>query len=95
MFFQAHGYQYRSPIRRESSSALSKGQSGQRGTAELEGFEEISLAPGESQTVSFSLDDEELGFFEVEGNFKVEPSTLVVMIGTSSKEGLSGNFELD
>ncbi len=66
-----------------------------RPVKELKGFEKISLAAGESQTVSFSLGDEELGFYDGEGNFKVEPGTFDVMVGTSSMEGLSGNFELD
>ena len=34
-----------------------------RAVKELKGFEKISLAPGESKTVSFTLTDKELGFY--------------------------------
>ena len=66
-----------------------------RPVKELKGFEKISLAAGESREVSFSLTDSELGFFDGEGNFKVEPGDFNVMVGTSSQEGLKGSFTLD
>ena len=65
-----------------------------RPVKELKGFEKISLDAGESREVSFSLTDAELGFFDGQGNFKVEPGNFNVMVGTSSVEGLKGNFEL-
>lgn len=65
-----------------------------RPVKELKGFKKYSLAPGESRTVEFQLTEAELGFYDGEGNFKVEPGRLQVMVGTSSVEGLSGEFTL-
>ncbi|MCB0664122.1 MAG: glycoside hydrolase family 3 C-terminal domain-containing protein, partial [Saprospiraceae bacterium] len=55
---------------------------------ELKGFEKFELEPGASKTLTFLLTDKELGFFDGEGNFKVEPGTFWVMVGTSSQEGV-------
>jgi beta-glucosidase len=65
-----------------------------RPVKELKGFEKFRLAPGESKTVLFKLTEKELGFFDGQGVFKVEPGKFQVMIGTSSVEGLRGEFEL-
>jgi beta-glucosidase len=61
---------------------------------ELKGFEKFELAPGASKVVQFELTDAELGFFDEEGNYKVEPGTFWVMVGGSSEEGLTGQFKL-
>lgn len=65
-----------------------------RPVKELKGFEKIMLKAGESKTVEFGLGKEELGFFDNQGNYKVEPGMFDIMIGTNSVEGLSGEFEL-
>jgi beta-glucosidase len=61
---------------------------------ELKGFQKYSLAPGESKTVEFRLTEEELGFYDGQGNFKVEPGTFQILVGTSSANGLTDSFEL-
>jgi len=61
---------------------------------ELKGFEKIMLKAGEQKTVTFELNSEELGFFDNQGNFKVEPGSFGIMIGGSSQEGLTSEFEL-
>jgi beta-glucosidase len=61
---------------------------------ELKGFEKFELEPGASKTVSFMLTEEELGYYDTNGNFKVEPGTFWVMVGTNSKEGITGQFKL-
>ncbi|WP_075591334.1 beta-glucosidase BglX [Labilibacter marinus] len=61
---------------------------------ELKGFEKYTLAANESKEVTFTLTDAELGFYDNQGNFIVEPGMFDVMVGTSSVKGLSGSFEL-
>ncbi|WP_372773895.1 beta-glucosidase BglX [Mangrovibacterium sp.] len=65
-----------------------------RPVKELKGFEKISLKANESKTVSFVLTENELGFYNGEGEFLVEPGEFDVLIGTSSQEGLAGSFVL-
>ncbi|MEL6864348.1 MAG: glycoside hydrolase family 3 C-terminal domain-containing protein, partial [Bacteroidota bacterium] len=59
---------------------------------ELKGFEKYRLEAGASKTVVFTLTDQELGFYDNQGQFIVEPGEFDVMLGTSSQEGLSGSF---
>ncbi len=61
---------------------------------ELKGFKKIELEPGESKTISFNLTDKELGFYNNNGKYIVEPGEFDVMVGTSSKEGLKSSFIL-
>jgi beta-glucosidase len=65
-----------------------------RPVKELKGFEKFSLNPGQSQTVEFKLTEKELGFYDGQGNFKVEPGKFEILVGTSSVEGLTGEFVL-
>lgn len=66
-----------------------------RPVKELKGFQKISLAPGASQKVTFILTDKELGFYNHDYKFVVEPGTFGVMVGTNSQEGLTGTFVLN
>ncbi len=63
-----------------------------RPVKELKGFRKISLAPGESTVVEFFLTDAELGFFNNDGQFVVEPGEFEIMVGTNSQEGLKTGF---
>ncbi len=65
-----------------------------RPVKELKGFEKYSLKPGESKSVTFTLTEKELGFYNNQGHFMVEPGSFDVMIGTNSQNGISGSFEL-
>ena len=65
-----------------------------RPVKELKGFEKIELAPGESKTLSFTLTEKELGFYNNNGEFIVEPGEFDVMVGTNSNEGMKSKFEL-
>ena len=65
-----------------------------RPVKELKGFEKFSLKPNESKKLTFSLTDNELGFYLPNGTFVVEPGQFDVMVGTNSVDGLSGSFEL-
>ena len=65
-----------------------------RPVKELKGFELIELKKGETKTVSFTLTDKELGFYDNDGNYLVEPGTFKIMVGGSSDKGLESGFEL-
>ena len=58
-----------------------------RPTKELRGFDRISLAPGESKTVTFTLPAEKLAFYDLNTHaFLVEQGAYDLMIGSSSKD---------
>ena len=65
-----------------------------RPVKELKGFELIELKKGETKTVTLTLTDQELGFFDNEGNYLVEAGTFKIMVGGSSDKGLESSFEL-
>ena len=65
-----------------------------RPVKELKGFELINLKKGETKTVRLTLTDKELGFFDNDGNYLVEPGTFKIMVGGSSDKGLESGFEL-
>jgi beta-glucosidase len=55
-----------------------------RPTKELRGFARVTLAPGESKTVTFTLGPEELSLIDRRMRRVVEPGRFDVMVGTSS-----------
>ena len=59
---------------------------------ELKGFKKIHLDAGASETVTFELSDNELGFYDRNYEWVVEPGDFNVMVGGSSIDGLSGSF---
>lgn len=64
-------------------------------TKVLRGFERITLQPGEEQTVRFTLRPQDLGLWDKNMNFTVEPGRFKVMIGASSQDiRLEGEFEI-
>jgi beta-glucosidase len=65
-----------------------------RPVKELKGFELIDLKKGESKTVVFTLTDKELGFYNNNGDYLVEPGTFKVFVGTSSDNVQEVEFEL-
>src|SRR5437870_2934773 len=58
-----------------------------RPVKELKGFERLTLGPGEKRRVEFALTPENLGFYNREMRFVVEPGEFKVMVGTSSADG--------
>ena len=60
---------------------------------QLKRFERVTLAPGQSKQVSFSLNRDDLLFWGDHG-WTVEPGTIDVWMATSSTNGLAGSFEL-
>jgi beta-glucosidase len=66
-----------------------------RPVKELKGFELTELKKGETKTVSFTLTNKELGFFDNEGNYVIEAGSFKIWVGGSSDTGLEGKFEVD
>ena len=64
-------------------------------TKVLRGFERISLEAGEEQTVHFRLRPQDLGLWDKNMNFRVEPGSFKVMLGAYSTDiRLHGQFEI-
>ena len=63
-----------------------------RPVKELKGFKKITLQAGESKQLEFVLTDAELGFYNNEGLFIVEPGNFDVMVGTNSENGIKASF---
>ena len=64
-------------------------------TQVLRGFERIHLEAGESREVVFRLDGQDMGLWNRENRFVVEPGRFEVMVGGSSKDiRLRGEFEV-
>jgi len=59
---------------------------------QLEGFRRITLAPGESKRVEFTVGRDELAFYNIDMQNVVEPASATVWIGPSSTEGESADF---
>ena len=66
-----------------------------RPVKELKGFEMIELKAGETKTITFTLTDAELGFYNNQNEFVVEPGTFKVMVGGNSDAKLSDKFEVN
>ena len=65
-----------------------------RPVKELKGFSRVTLAPGASKTVSFTVHGEDLGSYDPQMKWIVPPGTYDVWIGPSSAEGLHGTFDV-
>jgi beta-glucosidase len=54
---------------------------------ELKGFKKVNLAPGETKTVTFTLDERAFSFYDpTPGKWIVEPGEFVISIGSSSRD---------
>ena len=65
-----------------------------RPVKELKGFQKISLKPGESKEVTFTISTEDLKFYNAELQFVAEPGDFQVFIGTNSRDVKSAAFKL-
>ena len=65
-----------------------------RTVKELKGFEKISLNPGESKVVNFTLNENDLAFYGADNRFKAEPGDFKLWVGPNSAEGLDSSFTL-
>ena len=55
----------------------------------LRGFARVTLEPGASQTVTFTLDRSDFGFYGNDGRFLVETGRIDVYAGNSSRADLT------
>jgi beta-glucosidase len=58
----------------------------------LEGFQRVTLSPGQSKTVTFTLGPQNLGFYNEQGQFAVEPGPFDLWISDSSVVGTPSTF---
>ncbi|SFB90491.1 beta-glucosidase [Zunongwangia mangrovi] len=64
-----------------------------RPNLELKAFEKVSLAPGESKTVKFTIDKEMITYFTANKKWEAEAGDFEVMIGGNSVDLKKANFE--
>ncbi|MCA0901163.1 beta-glucosidase BglX [Microbulbifer agarilyticus] len=65
-----------------------------RPVRELKGFERITLNPGESRQVEFTLSPDQLAFHNADMQQVVEPGEFRVWIAPNAESGLEGGFTL-
>ena len=63
-----------------------------RPVQELKGFQRLTLPPGESRRVTFTLTSTDLALLDEAMNLVVEPGEFAVMVGGSSVGGVDGRF---
>jgi beta-glucosidase len=69
----------------------------QRPEKELKGFVKVSLQPGEAQTVTLTLDQQSLSYYDpAKPGWEAEPGQFEVLVGASSRDiRLRGTFTLE
>jgi beta-glucosidase len=60
----------------------------------LEGFQRVTLAPGQTKTVKFTLGRQNFGFYNNQGQFVVEPGAIDIWVGDSSVGGMHDTFNI-
>ena len=65
-----------------------------RPVKELKGFQQITLQPGESKTVTFTISVEDCRFYNDKLQYIYEPGDFKVFIGSSSRDVLEAGFVL-
>lgn len=65
-----------------------------RPVKELKGFEKIALKKGETKTVSFTISEEDLKFYNSDLEFLAEPGAFEVFVGSDSTTEMKLNFTL-
>jgi beta-glucosidase len=58
----------------------------------LRGFQRVTLNPGQTRTVTFTLDKSDFGFYDNRGRFVVEPGQIDVYAGNSSNADMTRSF---
>jgi beta-glucosidase len=65
-----------------------------RPVKELKGFQRVTLNPGETRRVEFTLGPEQLGFYNREMKYVVEPGEFKVMVGSNSEDVIEKSFSV-
>jgi beta-glucosidase len=60
----------------------------------LEGFQRVTIPPGQSKTVTFTLGPRNLGYYDDQGQFVLEPGPFDLWVGDSSTGGQHTTFTL-
>jgi beta-glucosidase len=66
-----------------------------RPVKQLEGFQKVELAPGESRNLNFTVTPYDLSFYDMKMQRVVEPGPLEVMVGDNSEEVISNKVQID
>jgi beta-glucosidase len=65
-----------------------------RPVKELKGFQKISLKPGESKEVTFTISADDLKFFNANLQYVAEPGDFKLFIGSNSRDVKAADFKL-
>jgi beta-glucosidase len=65
-----------------------------RPVKELKGFERVTLTPGESKDVTFTLSAADLAFYTAAGRWEAEPGDFQVFVGPNSRDLKDARFTL-
>jgi beta-glucosidase len=65
-----------------------------RPVKELKGFQKVMLQPGEGKTLKFTIDEDDLKFFNNQLQYAAEPGEFHVQIGLDSQDVKQETFEL-
>lgn len=65
-----------------------------RPVKELKGFQKIELNKGEKKTVTFTLNEQDLKFYNAQLDWVAETGTFQIFVGTNSQDVLQTEFEL-
>lgn len=65
-----------------------------RPVKELKGFQRVTLRPGEKRRVEFKLTPSQLGFYNRDMRFVVEPGEFRIMVGPNSRDLIEAKFEV-
>ncbi|HEY7616695.1 MAG TPA: fibronectin type III-like domain-contianing protein, partial [Terriglobales bacterium] len=65
-----------------------------RPVRELKGFSRVTLAPGESRTVEFTVNANDLGSYDPQMTWVVPSGTYDVWVAPNAVEGIQGTFEV-
>ncbi len=60
----------------------------------LRGFERVTLAPGQTKKVGFTIDRNDVGFYDNRGKFVVEPGVIDLFAGDDSTAQLTASFRV-
>ena len=73
---------------------LKRPASRDRGPSELADFQQISLLPGENRRLLFELGGNQLGRFERNGRFVIDPGSYVIAVGLSEGQAHAAEISI-
>ena len=65
-----------------------------RPVRELKGFERVTLRPGEHKSVDFTVKANDLGSYDPQMRWVVNPGTYDVWVAPDSASGVQGSFQV-